>query len=154
MTEPLKHSGIYERLVSNDHDFLGQVAYSIYKRRKREYIVRKQTELGVNDVPDEVVLEFVKDQTDYMLDLYRIQAKNLSIEFLNASYQSELNDAIQNLDKEYRGKYEELARAAKPVSWWYGVLQSFVASFLFLFAGYVILKMSGSWDILLTNLFK
>ena len=154
MAEPLKHSGIYERLVSDDHDFLGQVAYSIYKRRKREYILRKQEELGVNDVPDEIVSEFVKEQTDYTLELYRVQANNLSIEFLNASFQAELDSAIQKLDKEYREKYEELSRAVKPVSWWYGVLQSFVASFLFLLAGYIILKMSGSWDILLTNLFK
>ena len=29
------------------------------KRRKREYIMRKQAELGVNDIPDEVISEFV-----------------------------------------------------------------------------------------------
>ena len=50
-------------------------------------------------------------------------------------------------------KYEKLADSVKP-SFWYGVLQSITASFLFLLAGYVILKMSGSWDILLNNLFK
>ena len=153
MTEELKYSGIYERLVSDDHDFLGQVAYSIYKKRKREFIVRKQSELGVNTVPDSVVAEFVKSQSDYTLDLYRTQAYNLSIEFLNESYTDTLTEMLQDLNKEYKEKYEELARNIKPHSWWYGVWQSFAASFFFLLAGFIALKMSGSWDILLKNLF-
>ena len=154
MTENTKHSGIYERLVSDDHDVLGQIAYSIYKRRKREFVVRKKLELGTDNLPDAVLADFVKDQTDYTLDLYRNEARKLSREFLDATYESELADAVQRLDSQYREKYEELAKNVRPHSWWYGVGQSIAASFFFLLAGYVILKMSGSWDILLDTLFK
>lgn len=154
MNEQNKHSGIYERLVENDHDFLGQVAYSIYKRRKREFVMRKQSELGTTNLPDEAIYDFVRTQTDYTLDLYRDEAEKLSREFLNASYEAELNEAVQYLDSHYREKYEELARNLRPHSWWYEVGQNIAASFLFLLAGYVLLKMSGSWDILLSNLLK
>lgn len=153
MTEGIKHSGIYERLVKNDHDFLGQVAYSIYKQRKREFIIRKQKELGTNNIPAEKVDEFVQAQTDYTLGLYRMQADILSREFLNASFENEINKEKERLAKENSEKYDKLADAVKP-SFWFGVLQGFVASFLFVFAGYIILKMNGSWDILLNNLFK
>ena len=81
------------------------------------------------------------------------QAKSLSREFLDASNEGEIAEKKQKLSNQYIEKYHELAKTAKP-SFWFGVLQSFVASFLFLLAGYIILKMNGSWDILLSNLFK
>ena len=132
----MKHSGIYERLVENDHDFLGQVAYSIYKRRKREFIMRKQEELGTSNIPAEEVEDFIKDQTDYTLELYKVQADMLSREFLNASYKNEIDNEKARLVREYSGKYDKLAEAVRP-SFWYGVLQGVVASFLFVLAGYV-----------------
>lgn len=90
MNEQTQHLGVYERLVSDDSDFLGQVAYSIYKKRKREFIIRKKAELGIERLPDDVVDEFVKNQTDYTLELYKAQAYNLSIEFLGSSYEADL----------------------------------------------------------------
>ena len=153
MTEEMKHSGVYERLVDNDHNFLGQVAYSIYKSRKRDFIIRKQKELGTSIIPAEVVDEFVADQTDYTLELYKAQADTLSREFLDSSYGNEIAKEKERIAQDYREKYEKLADAVKP-SFWYGVLQGIVASFLFVLAGYIILKMNGSWDILLSNLFK
>ena len=153
MTDKVKHSGIYERMVSDEHDFLGQAAYSIYKARKREFIIRKQAELGTARVPEELVNEFVEAQSDYTLRLYKNQAEDVFREFLDSSYGSEIAKEKERIAQDYREKYEKLADAVKP-SFWYGVLQGMVASFLFVLAGYIILKMNGSWDILLSNLFK
>lgn len=114
----------------------------------------KKSELGTDNLPDSVLADFVNDQTDYMLDLYRDEAQKLSREFLDATYESELSEAVQRLDSQYREKYDELAKSLRPHLWWYGVGQSIAASFFFVLAGYVILKMSGSWDILLGSLFK
>ena len=136
MADKVKHSGIYERMVSDEHDFLGQAAYSIYKARKREFIIRKQAELGTARVPEELVNEFVEAQSDY-----------------TSSYGNEIAKEKERIAHEYREKYEKLAESVKP-SFWYGVLQGVVSSFLFVLAGYIILKMNGSWDILLSNLFK
>ena len=153
MTKQVKHSGVYERLVADEHDFLGNAAYSIYKTRKREFIIRKQIELGTSSIPEDVVNEFVNDQTDYTLKLYRNQAEDLFREFLNSSYGDEIAEEKQRLSREYMESYRKLADSAKP-SFWYGVLQGITASFLFVLAGYIILKMSGSWDIILSNLLK
>ena len=154
MPEKIEHSGIYERLVSNERDFLGQVAYSIYKSRKRAFIINKSIELGVSHVPEEVVSEFVKAQDDLALELYRNSAKDLFREFLDASCGEKMEQAEKRLKKEYDEKLDNFVKYFAPKSWWYGVGQSFAASFLFLLAGYVILKTSGSWDVLLSNLLR
>ena len=149
----MAYSDIYSRLVKDDNDVAGQIAYSIYKRTKTEFVAKKQAELGVMVIPEDIFEEFYANQTDYVLDLYRNQARRMMREFLNASYEDEIAEEQQRLSQEYCTKYEKLAESVKP-SFWYGVLQSITASFLFILSGYIILKMSGSWDILLNNLFR
>ena len=143
------HSDVYDRLIKDDKDIKGQVAYVIYKKTKREFIRRMQTQLGTTVIPDDVMEEFYASQTDYTLHLYRNYAGQVTRESLNILYSEDIAKEKQNL----ADKYEKLSDSVKP-SFWYGVLQSVTASFLFLLAGYVLLKMSGSWDILLNNLFK
>lgn len=142
-------SDVYRRIVKDDNDVAGQVAYGVYKKNKLEFIQKTQNELGLMIVPDDVMEEFYASQTEYVLDLYRAHANNILREFLDTSYDKDIEREKQTLE----GKYEKLADAVKP-SFWYGVLQGVVASFLFVLAGYIILKMNGSWDILLNNLLK
>lgn len=143
------HSDVYDRLIQDDNDIKGQVAYVIYKKTKRDFIRRMQTQLGTTVIPDDVMEEFYAGQTDYTLHLYRSYASHVTRESLNILYSEDIAKEKQSIAE----KYEKLSDSVKP-SFWYGVLQSITASFLFLLAGYVLLKMSGSWDILLNNLLK
>ena len=145
----MAYSDVYDRLVKDDGDTSGLVAYGIYKKAKREFIRKKQDELGVIVLPDDVLKEFYATQTDYMLELYRIHAKKMTREFLDELYDKDIEHEKQNME----AKYEKLADSVRP-SFWYGVLQGVVASFLFVLAVYIILKMNGNWDILLSNLLK
>lgn len=154
MQGKIKFSKVYERLVHDDHDLLGQLAYCIYKIRKRDFIMQRQIKAGIDTIDEEIISDFVEAQSEYTLEIYKEQAKNILRDFLNESYSNELEEAKKQLEHEYKEKYEKLAENTRPHSWWYGVFQSFIASFLFVFAGYVILKMSGSWDILFSNFFK
>ena len=149
----MSYSDVYDRLVKDDGDISGLVAYGIYKKAKREFIRKKQAELGVTIVPDDVLEEFYATQTDYVLELYRIHSENMTREFLDESYGNDIEREKGSIEKEHNEKYEKLADSVRP-SFWYGVLQGIVASFLFVLAGYIILKMNGSWDILLGNLLK
>lgn len=133
---------------------LGQAAYSIYKSRKREFIINKQKELSTSEVPDEIVNMFVEAQSGYTLDLYKFQAKRTFEDFLDEAYSEQIAKMRTQIEKEYMQKMEDFAKNIQPHSWWYGVWQSFAASFLFVMAGYVILKMSGSWDLILNAIFK
>ena len=149
----MPYSDVYDRLVHDDRDITGQVAYGIYKKSKREFIRKKQAELGVTIIHDDVVEEFYANQTDYTLELYRKHAQLLTREFIDETTREEVAKERQLLEQEHSRAYKKLADAVKP-SFWSGVLQGIVASFLFVLAGYIILKMNGSWDILLSNLFK
>ena len=149
----MAYSDIYSRLVKDDNDVAGQMAYSVYKRTKAEFIAKKQAELGTMTIPEDMFEEFYATQTDYVLDTYRSRAKLMMREFLDASYGDDISAEKQRLEKEYSEKYHKLADAVKP-SFWYGVIQGVTASFLFILAGYVLLKMNGVWDILLNNLLK
>ena len=149
----MPYSDVYDRLVHDDRDITGQVAYGIYKKSKREFIRKKQAELGVTIIPDDVIEEFYANQTDYTLELYRKHAQLLTREFIDETTREEVVKERQLLEQEHSRAYKKLAEAVRP-SFWFGVLQGIVASFLFVLAGYIILKMNGSWDLLLNNLFK
>ena len=149
----MPYSDVFERLVKGNGDIAGIVAYGIYKKAKREFIRKKQGEQGFTTIPDDVLEEFYATQTDYVLELYREHSEDLTREFLDKLYGEDVAKEKQQLEHKYIEQYGELAKAAKP-SFWYGVLQSVVGSFLFLLAGYVLLKMNGVWDILLNNLLR
>lgn len=138
-----RYNSVYDRLVKDENDILGQIAYAVYKSHKKAFIIRKQKELGVFPISKEIVDDYVLNQTDAMLEVYRSHAEKIARVFLDASYGSQLDQEVKNIRK-----------AILPRSWWYGVWQSFAASFFFVLAGYVLLKMSGSWDRLLELLIK
>ena len=147
----MPHSDVYNRIVKDDNDIAGQIAYAVYKRTKQEFIRRVQAEQGTVLIPDEVLEEFYANQTDYTIDLYRKHAASIIREFLDEATDKEFSREKQKLSQEYITKYHKLASNS---SFWSGVLQGITASFLFVLSGYIILKMNGSWDILLSNLFK
>ena len=149
----MSYSDVYKRLVKDNDDIAGIVAYGIYKNSKHEFIRKKQAELGTLNLPNDILEEFYATQTDYVLELYRIHAEKLTREFVNSLYENEISQEKQRLNQEHMEKYEELAKHVNS-SWWYGVSQSLAASFLFIFIGYLILKFNGIWDILLQNLFR
>ena len=141
------HFDVYEQLVKDSSDVIGQVAYGVYKENKREFINKHKEKLGVAEIPEEIMEEFAASQTDFIIELYRKHADSIVKEFVRVAYEEELQE-------EERKYQKQLAGIVKQNSFWYGVLQGVVASFLFVFASYVLLKMNGSWDLLLNNLLK
>lgn len=110
----MAYSNVYSRLVKDDNDVAGQMAYSVYKRTKAEFVAQKQAELGIMTLPEDVFEEFYATQTDYVLDTYRSRAKLMMREFLDASYGDDVIAEKQRLEKEYSEKYNKLADAVKP----------------------------------------
>ena len=150
----MPYSNMYERLVKDDNDVAGQVAYAVYKKTKQEFIREKQAELGNMTLPDDVFEEFYATQTDYAIKHYKIHAQHILREFLSLSYDDNLAKERDKIDKEYNSQLNKFIEKLSVPSWWYGVSQSLAASFLFIFIGYLILKFNGVWDILLQNLFR
>ena len=139
-------SYIYNKLVENEDDILGHIAYSVYKRQKIAEIERIRREKGIEYVSASDIEPFIKlAQTDEQIEFYLNKADVLSKTFLSNSVALELENKKRDLEREF-------IETHKSHGYWYAVGQSIVGSFCFLVIGYLILKTTGSWDKIM-NLF-
>jgi len=147
MSEPSKTINyIYNKLVENDEDILGHIAYSVYKRQKIEEINNLRKKKGSEYVSDEDLAPFIAfSQSDMQISFYKSKAVELANNFLENSMAIELQQEKETLNAEF-------VRNHKSHGYFYGVSQGIVASFAFLVIGYLLLKITGSWDKLLALL--
>ena len=130
-------SNVYQRLVKDEFDIAGLAAYGVYKKYKLDFIKQRQSATGKEIISDDDMNYFYSLQTDNMLELYKSYAVNTTNNFIDVS--------CAKLIKSELNKFQP--------SFWYGVLQSLTASILFIFSGYLIMKFSGIWDVILSKLF-
>lgn len=75
---------IYSKLVSADDDFVGQIAYSLYKKDKITFIETFRKEHEEKDPVEEDFFHFQKFScTESAIASYRLKAEMLLQEFLN-----------------------------------------------------------------------
>lgn len=120
---------IYEKLVEDDDDFVGHVAYSIYKKSKLEYINNKKSE--GTPITQKILKPFNDfSNTSSQIDTYRIKAEVLLQAFLESSVGEAVSeiqdDTIRNQTELLRG----IVNPPKHVFWW-RVLSGVVSGFIF-----------------------
>lgn len=103
-----KYNQVYETLVDNEDDLVGQIAYCMYKLNKQKYI--KSFEAEHNRPPkDEELQSYVKCSEIPKLSIYEAQAAEL---ISNTLYQAvserevELNQQFEKKLKEFVYDYE------------------------------------------------
>lgn len=147
------YSYIYSKLVKNESDILGHIAYSIYKSHKIAEIERLCAEKRVDSVADEDIEPFIKiAQTERQIQFYREHADALANAFLDSILSEALELRRQELESEYKEKYEKLLKSCKSRPWYADVGIGILSSFLFLVIGYLLLVGTGSWDKLIARL--
>lgn len=144
---PKNASFAYDALVKDEDDFLGQLAYCVYKRQKIYEIKRRCAEENVLWLPDEEIADFVRlAQTPQQMELYKEKAERLVNAFLEASIATELDEKKHKLERSFLNTY-------KSSGFMYGVGQSLLATVLFTAIG-MFLYYSGIWDFLLRSAMK
>lgn len=120
------HNPIYSKLVEDDNDILGVLAYALYKRQKFEFIANYNAKH--QKAPE--AADFARfnefSMSELQLKSYVNAARTLAKDFLNKS----LADEAAELEKFYKEEADRKIRRAKP-SFWFGVWQGVVASFIF-----------------------
>ncbi len=82
-----KYCSIFSKLVQNDNDMIGHIAYSLYKAEKVRFISEYKEENKVDIVPDEVVQGFaVGRESQTCLDHYRGMAESILQDFMGGSF--------------------------------------------------------------------
>ena len=114
---------IYRKLVQDDNDILGIIAYALYKRQKIEFIenFKKKHEKEPQEADFSSFNDF--SCSDLQLSSYNNEAQTLAKNFLESS----LNEAAAELELKYSNEAKMKIKAAKP-SFWFGVWQGVVAS--------------------------
>lgn len=165
-----KYNFIYEKLVPDNNDIVGLIAYGIYKRKKIEFIKQYIAENDGTDPGESIIHDFHMASLQH-IDGYRLEASKLSLDFARTYWdgflqetENELNDAKQDLDEEYENRctreierlnreneerkliFEQKVGLLKP-KFWYGVAQSIVASLLVLFVVFFLFVATESYRI-------
>jgi hypothetical protein len=82
-----KYCGIYSKLVQNEGDMVGHIAYSLYKAEKVQYIKEQKEAMKVDILPEEVVQEFTAGRDNQTsLDHYRGMAETILQRFIGGSF--------------------------------------------------------------------
>lgn len=121
-------SPIYARLVESENDFLGILAYSVYKRQKAAFVAQTLQQYGAEEeVPAEVYATFNGlNLSEPQLAHYRLEAEALLETFADLA----LGEQSQQNRAEIQAEYEERLRRLKP-AFFFGMWQSVAGSVVF-----------------------
>ena len=126
-----KYCSIYSKLVQNEGDMVGHIAYSLYKAEKVQYIKEQKEALKVDILPDDVVQEFTAGRDNQTsLDHYRGMAETILQRFIGGSFDDmsgqvidEVTDRLtQHMDHSVLPLLPQKESGLK--KFWNGVLQS------------------------------
>lgn len=104
---------LYSKLVEDDADIIGMVAYGIYKRHKIEFIdsIRKEYDREPND--EEWQAFAISSNTESQLKKYVSQADTMLASFVMDSAGEQIKDA----EKRMLEQYQTNIKAVLPSNW-------------------------------------
>lgn len=122
----MKQNFIYSKLVHDDADIIGMVAYSIYKKHKIEFI--ESVKSLHNREPNEEEWEAfaVSSNTDSQLSKYVSHADSIIASFVMNTAGEQIKDSERKMLEEYR----ENIKAVLPSNW-KTIGMSILGSFIF-----------------------
>jgi len=141
-----KYSYIFSRLVENDSDIVGHIAYALYKSDKVNYIEHfKESHKQEPTEEDLDAFHDVSSQPD-SVKKYRFVAAHILSGFLDSS----LEESLENIEKDCNERHAEIIKEVmepllpkkKSTLFWHGVLQSVAGAFIFalIVAAFVFIK--------------
>lgn len=122
------YNNVYSKLVSSNDDLVGQVAYSLYKREKIEYISQK-IENGTPLTDAELVPFNEISSTESSLESYRLKSEILLQGFID----NVLEEARKDIEQQAVEQQSQILKEViKPLQrhWWQDVLLGVLSSFL------------------------
>ena len=127
-----KYNFLYNKIVRDERDVVGHIAYALYKSSKIRHI-EKYKEENNNREPTEEVLERFHSIScqDDQIERYKLQATAILQDFLDNT----LAETTQKIEAENKAKQLEILKqvnSIKPKGFMHGVWQGLAASGLFM----------------------
>ena len=135
-----RYNEIFEKLVPDDDDLVGMIAYALYKQSKRAWLLRFVMEEGRPPTSEETFQTYVRSQGSMELGRLRTQAESLLLEYSGVVLDNE-RPAIraQALETAHVDEARRLNEQVERNTRWYkailtGVISAFVYSLLLIAA--------------------
>ena len=126
-----KYCSIFSKLVQNENDMIGHIAYSLYKAEKVQYINEQKEALKVDVLPEEVVQEFTTGrESKTSIDHYRGMAESILQDFMGGSFDEMSEQVISEVTDRLTKHIDANVTPGLPkkeswwVKFWNGCLQS------------------------------
>ena len=133
-TDGSKYNFIYDKLVEDEDDILGIIAYSFYKRQKIEFVRNFKGTHGTDPSDHDLKVFHGLSNSDSAIESYKLKATTLAQEFLDEA----LGERVKEIEEESDRLVQQQIKAIKP-AFWSGVIQNIVASVIFvLFIGAIV----------------
>lgn len=129
-----KYNFIRKKLVENDTDVIGHIAYSLYKKDKMQYICQWEQEHPNEELTEDILQQYHNiTGTDGACDGYRQRAETILTGFFDFS----INEMVEKIEKDTISRHKDMVADAVKSSmpkhqFWYSVLQSVIASIIVL----------------------
>lgn len=141
---------IYSRLVVDDNDIVGLIAYGIYKKHKIEFITQIKTDYNREPNEDEYNAFALASSADSQLKKYRQQAENILSDMFGYVVSDELDKAKAEMLEDYESKIKNAVRAAQP-SAWKTIGLSIIATIIFSFGVAIAVFLSETSETSISN---
>lgn len=124
------YSPVYNKIVHDEADIIGHIAYSMYKDEKIRFIEDFKNKHSVDDLSEDDIRYFNDiNSSDTSIKRYRDSASLILQSFLDNSVSEAIDTAEKDMNQEHLNALKEII---KPVtSFWKGVFQSIVGAFAF-----------------------
>lgn len=124
-----QYNYIYSKLVADETDIFGHIAYALYKGDKVKFL-EKLKEEGKAPTEEDLQPFHQISCLDTTLERYQIQASVIMDAFLNEVLKKHKSDIERNYYEEQDRRLGEIVKPLK-TEFWSGVLQSVVGAFAF-----------------------
>lgn len=130
------YNDIYEKLVTDESDMVGHIAYSLYKRKKQEYIKEWKKKHFYQDITKEALVDFhTSESTEAALKQYKDTANSILQKFMNNVLRTETNEIMNRCNTRQTQTLQAIIAPLKPSPIWkqyhHGAFQSAIGSFVF-----------------------
>lgn len=143
---PRSYNDIYSKLVENEFDILGHIAYAIYKQQKIAHIREFKADEDRQPTDSELIPFNKFSSSQASIDGYRIKAERILQSFTDNVLEDTIieveNDCKKNQSEILKEIITPIAPPSKGKLFWNGVFQSIVGAFMFslIIAGFVIIN--------------
>ena len=126
---------IYEKLVDDEYDLIGHIAYSIYKSNKIEFIEKfKESHDGVAPTEEELRPFHDISCTESSISLYKMKSASILRDFIEEVQIGFKEDIERNYILNQNQHLEKIIEPIKPNKWkqfWQSLWASLLGAFLF-----------------------